>query len=125
MAGKLDPVFKEYCSRFSPLIQKRLKELHQIISKAAPKADVVISYGMPAYKMENVIVYIAGYQNHISLYPTSSGIEAFKKELKNFHTSRGTVQFQHSEKIPQHLITRIVKFRIKETASSLKTHSAR
>jgi len=56
VAGKLDPVFKEYCSRFSPLIQKRLKELHQIISKAAPKADVVISYGMPAYKMENVIV---------------------------------------------------------------------
>lgn len=118
MAGKRNSVFKDYCTRFSPIIQKRLKELHQIIIKAAPKAEVVVSYGMPAYKMEKVIVYIAGYPNHISLYPTSSGIKAFQKELKNYHTSRGTVQFQHSQKLPKQLITRIVKFRIKETAAS-------
>lgn len=73
-----------------------------------------MSYGMPAYRLNGILVYFAAYENHIGFYPTSSGIEAFKHELGDFKWSKGAIQFPLDKPLPSKLVTRIVKFRVKE-----------
>lgn len=69
-----------------------------------------MSYEMPAYKLQGMLVYFAGYKNHIGLYPTGSGIEVFKKEIKDYKLSKGTIQFPLAKPIPSELVTKIVAF---------------
>ena len=102
----------KYLEGFPQEVQNQLGQLRQIIRLAAPEADEVISYGMPAYKWKGILVYFAGYKSHIGFYPTSSGIEAFKSELTGFKWSKGTIQFPVGQPLPIGLITRIVKFRM-------------
>ena len=104
----------EYHSTFPPGTRKKLKDINAAIKKAAPGAEESISYNMPAFKHHGVLVYYAGYKNHIGFYPTGSGITAFEKELSGYKTSKGTVQFPLEASLPLPLITRIVKFRVKE-----------
>ena len=104
----------EYHSTFPPGTRKKLKDLNAAIKKAAPGAEELISYNMPAFKLHGVLVYYAGYKNHIGFYPTGSAITAFEKELSGYKTSKGTVQFPLETSLPLPLITRIVKFRVKE-----------
>jgi len=103
----------EYISRFPADVQLSLEKLHKTIRSAAPKAEEVISYQMPAYKYHGIVVYFAAHKNHIGLYPTAAGIEAFKKELSAYKGSRGTVQFPFDKPLPLGLISQIVKFRVK------------
>ena len=103
-----------YIAGYPKETQKNLKQLRATIKKAAPQAEEVISYGMPAYKWNGMLVYFAAYEKHIGFYPGSSGIAAFKKELASYKTSKGTVQFPVDEPVPLPLIARIVKFRLKE-----------
>lgn len=104
----------EYLSAFPVTTQKLLQEVRQAIKKAAPKAEEMISYNMPAFKFHGALVYYAAYKNHIGFYPTSSGIRVFKEELGNYKTSKGAIQFPVDKPIPLNLISRIVKFRAKE-----------
>jgi uncharacterized protein YdhG (YjbR/CyaY superfamily) len=69
---------------------------------------------MPAYKQNGMLVYFAAYAKHIGFYPTSSGIAAFKKEISSYKSSKGAVQFPIDKPLPAGLITKIVKFRVKE-----------
>jgi len=101
-----------YIMRFAPTTQKLLKQLRATIKKAAPLAEEVISYGMPAYKYHGILVYFAGYEHHIGFYPTASGIENFKKEIAGFKHSKGAVQFPPDKPLPLSLVTAIVKFRV-------------
>lgn len=103
-----------YIAGYPKETQKNLKLLRATIKKAAPQAEEIISYGMPAYKWNGMLVYFAAYEKHIGFYPGSSGIAAFKKELASYKTSKGTVQFPVDEPVPLPLIARIVKFRLKE-----------
>lgn len=104
----------KYIAGFTKDKQKLLKQLRAAIRKAAPKAQEVISYGMPAFKQDGMLVYFAGWKDHIGFYPTSSGIKAFKKDLSGFKVSKGTVQFSLDKPLPTGLVTRIVKFKVKE-----------
>lgn len=106
----------EYISTFPDNIQKILKEIRQTIKKAAPEAAEVISYKIPTFKLNGNLVHFAAFKNHIGFYPTPSGIEKFKKELLPYKVSKGTVQFQLDKPIPLNLITKIVKFRVKENS---------
>ena len=103
-----------YIAGYPKETQRSLKQLRATIKKAAPQAEEIISYGMPAYKWNGMLVYFAAYEKHIGFYPGSSGIAAFKKELASYKTSKGTVQFPVEEPVPLPLIARIVKFRLKE-----------
>jgi uncharacterized protein YdhG (YjbR/CyaY superfamily) len=94
--------------------QKRLSEIRLLIKQAAPAAEEIISYQMPAYKLHGMLVYFAGYKNHIGFYPTASGIKQFELEIVAYKHSKGAVQFPINEPIPAELVTRIVAFRIKE-----------
>ena len=113
----------EYFATLAPKQRKLLTELRKTITKAAPKAEEVISYNIPAVRQGDVLVYYAAYAKHIGFYPTSSPIVAFKKELVGYKVSRGTVQFPIDEPIPDKLVTQIVKFRLKEVAEKAKKRS--
>ena len=110
-----------YIASFPEETQMVLDKMRDIIKKAAPKAVEVISYGMPAFKMHGVLVFFAAWKTHIGFYPHSSGIAAFKKELSIYKNSKGAVQFPMEKPLPAGLITKIVKFRIKEDMLKAKT----
>lgn len=106
----------EYIEDFPKATQALLNQLRAVIKKAAPDAEEIISYQMPAYKYNGPLVYFAGYKNHIGFYPTPQGITAFKKELSVYKGSKGAVQFPLDEKLPLDLITKIVKYRVKQNS---------
>ena len=101
----------EYISTFPESTQIILQQLRTIIKKAAPKSTELISYNMPAYKQNGVLVYFAGYKNHIGFYPTGNGVAVFKDRLDDYKTSKGAIQFPLDKKLPVKLITEIVKYR--------------
>lgn len=103
----------EYLSVFPANTKAKLETLRTTIKKAAPGAEELISYNMPAYKQDGILVYFAGYKGHIGFYPTGSGIEAFKKELSSYEGSKGAVRFPLDQPLPLSLISKIVKYRIK------------
>jgi uncharacterized protein YdhG (YjbR/CyaY superfamily) len=103
-----------YIASFPKETQTLLEQLRATIKKAAPEAEELISYQMPAYKYNGMLVYFAGYKNHIGFYPTASGIANFTKELSVFKSSKGAVQFPLDRPLPLQLVTKIVKFRVKE-----------
>ena len=104
----------EYIEQFPANIQAILQKLRDTIKKTAPAAEELISYQMPAFKYHGMLVYFAGYKNHIGFYPTSSPMKVFKDRLTNYKTSKGAIQFPINEAIPLTLVKDIVKFRIKE-----------
>ena len=112
-----------YISTFPSDIQNKLQTLRACIRKAAPRAEEIISYRMPAYRYHGVLVYFAGYKNHIGFYPTGSGVQEFKKELSVYKGAKGSVQFPIDQPIPTTLIARIVKFRLRENESKLAIKS--
>jgi len=104
----------EYVAAQPKTVQQLINKLRSTIKAAAPKAEEVISYQMPAYKHHGMLVYFAVWPKHIGFYPTPGGIEAFKKELAAYELSKGTIKFPLDKTIPYNLITRIVKYRVKE-----------
>lgn len=112
----------EYQSTFPAGIVERLEQVRTIIKKAAPEAEEVISYQIPAYKYQGFLVYYSGYKNHISLsYPFSDALLAeFKEELSKYKVSKSAIQFPHKDPLPASLIKRIVQFRLKENKAKVK-----
>lgn len=108
------PTVDLYLADFPLETMLLLNQLRETIRKAAPEAEEVISYQMPAYKFHGMLVYFAGCKNHIGFYPTSSGIANFKKELSSYKSSRGSVQFPLDQPLPLELISEIVRFRVVE-----------
>ncbi len=104
----------EYIALFPDDVQKKLRELRAVIKAAAPDAGEKISYQMPAFTLHGNLVYFAAFKNHIGFYPAPRGIEEFKDELSAYKGAKGSVQFPLNEPIPYDLITKIVKFRVKE-----------
>jgi uncharacterized protein YdhG (YjbR/CyaY superfamily) len=88
--------------------------MRQTIKKAAPEAEEVISYSMPAFKYNGMLVYFATYKNHIGFYATPTGHSEFKEELSVYKQGKGSVQFPLTQPLPLDLISRIVQFRMKE-----------
>jgi len=104
-----------YIEMFPPEVREKLEIIRLTIKEAAPGAVETISYRMPAYKLDKrVLVYFAGYKNHIGFYPTSLGISAFKEQIAGYQNSKGAVQFPLDEPLPRALITEMVKFRVDE-----------
>ena len=111
----------EYIATFPKNVRDVLEELRRVIKDSAPNAEETISYGIPTFDLDGRhLVHFAAYKNHVGFYPTSQGIEAFKKELSVFKTSKGTVQFPLDKPIPFDLVRKIVKFRVKENEAKKK-----
>lgn len=110
----------EYIAGLPAGIQKILEELRSAIRKAAPGAEETINYGIPTFTLNGNLVHFAAYKNHIGFYPTPGGIEAFKKELSIYEGAKGSVQFPIEKPLPLDLVTKVVKFRVKENAERVK-----
>jgi len=104
----------EYIGRFDPEVQSKLNQLRKVILEAAPGAAERISYQMPAFDYFGILVYFAAFENHIGLYPTPSGMEAFSKEFSAYKTGKGSVQFPMEDPLPYSLVSDVVKFRVAE-----------
>lgn len=109
-----------YIAQFPEETRVQLETIRAIIRKAAPKAEEIISYGMPTYRMNKALVHFAGYKEHVGFYPSPQPIVEFKKELAKYKTSKGAVQFPLDQKIPAALVTKIVKYRIKQDTAAVK-----
>src|SRR6478672_3049162 len=110
----------EYISTFPANTKRILKQVRKTIKAAAPQAEDVISYNMPASKLNSVLVYYAAYEKHIGFYPTASGIKVFEDQLGDYKFSKGAIQFPIDKPMPVDLITKIVKFRVRETQGKEK-----
>jgi uncharacterized protein YdhG (YjbR/CyaY superfamily) len=114
----------DYINQFPDEIKSMLESIRAAIKKAAPKSVEVISYGMPAFKQNKVLVYFAVGKNHMGFYPTPNPIKVFSKELESYKTSKGAIQFPLDKKIPLSLISKITKNRVKEDLELLLKHKA-
>ena len=112
---------EDYLSSFPSTVKTLLEKVRKTITTAAPDAEEVLSYHMPAYKYYGMLVYFAAHKNHIGFYPFTSAVEAFKKELSAYEGAKGSVKFPIGKPLPLSLITKIVKFRVKENLEKAKT----
>src|SRR5438093_686087 len=96
----------EYIAAFPQATQVIIGQVRNAIKKAAPQAEEVISYAMPAYRWNGILVYFAAYEKHIGFYPTGSAIAAFKKDLSVYKGAKGSVQFPLNKPMPLGLITK-------------------
>jgi uncharacterized protein YdhG (YjbR/CyaY superfamily) len=95
--------------------QKKLREMHACIRKAAPGATEGLKWGMPAFSYQKILVTFAAHKTHIGFYPTPSAVSAFAKELSKFTTAKGSIQFPLVKPLPLPLIRKITAFRVRES----------
>ena len=115
----------EYIAACPKNVQKMLKELRKTIKAAAPGAQEKISYQIPTFYLKGNLVHFGAFKDHISFFPTSSGIQAFKKELSIYKGAKGTVQFPLDKPLPLKLISKIVKFRVAENLKRAEMKSSK
>ncbi len=102
----------EYIKSFPLPTQTLLKQIRKTIRAAAPEAEEMISYGIAGYKQYGMLIYFAGFANHVSVYPAPRSAPSFKKELDRYKGGKGTVQFPLNEPLPLDLIKRMVAYRL-------------
>lgn len=103
----------KYVAAAAKPARSMLKEMRALIRSALPaEATETISYRIPAFRHNGIVVWYAAFANHCSLFPTAAVIEMFKDELKDYSTSKGTIQFPTDKPLPKALIKRIVKARV-------------
>ena len=104
----------EYIAAFSPRVQSILKRIRLTIRQAAPAAKEKISYKMPAFTLDGDLIYFAAFKKHIGIFPPVRGDEKLRKETSRYRGEKGNLKFPLDEPIPYALISRLVKFRVKE-----------
>ena len=105
-------------------VRAMLEKLRQVIKKAAPGAEEVISYQMPAFKFHGMLVWYAAFKNQYGLYPLPKTLEVFKDKLAPYELSKGTVRFPFNKPVPVKLVTEIIKYRVKENTEKALLKSA-
>jgi uncharacterized protein YdhG (YjbR/CyaY superfamily) len=114
--GKFSNV-DEYIALYPASVKKGLKLLRKTIRQAAPEAEETISYHMPAYKLNGVIVFFAAMKNHFGFYPTASPMQTFREKLTPYETSKGVIRFPLDKPIPVKLVSEIVRWKVIENLS--------
>ena len=113
----------EYIADCPEDVQKKLKDMRATIKAAAPEATEKISYQIPTFYLKGNLVHFAALKNHIGFYPTPSGVQAFIKETTKYASTKGAIQFPLDEPLPLKLVSKIVKFRVKENLQRAKLKS--
>jgi len=109
---------EEYLAGVPEPARSALEKMRAAIRSAAPReATETISYKMPAFRHNEILVWFAAFSDHCSLFPTAAVIEAFRDELKGFSTSKGTIHFPLGKPLPTALIKKLVKARVAQVES--------
>ena len=109
-----------YIAKFPKPVQALLKKVRRTIRSAAPAATEVISYRIPAYRMQRVLVYFAGFKAHIGLFPPVKGNEALKQAVARYAGPKGNLRFPNAEPLPLALIARIVRHQVRQDKAKRK-----
>lgn len=116
LSKKLKPAtIEDYILSAPENTQEKLWQMHYCITKAAPGATENLKWNVPAYSYKRILVTFAVFKNHIGFFPTPLVVKAFAKELAKYKTASASVQFPLAEKLPLPLITKMVKYRVKQS----------
>jgi len=105
----------EYIAAAPLPVQEKLYQLLACIRKAAPGAEESLKWGKPAFSYDRILVVFAASKNHVGFYPTPSAVKAFAKELSGYKTGSGSIQFPLDKPLPVSLVSKITRFRVKES----------
>lgn len=109
----------EYIQGFDGVPRQRVEQMRQLIRSILPSADERISYGIPAYFVEGkLIIYFAGYDNHIGMYPGRTNSDAYNKLAAQYAHGKSTAQFKHSDALPEDIIRDFIQTRLIEVGVS-------
>jgi len=125
MGSKKVESIDEYIANCPEDVQKKLRELRAIIKASAPEAAEKISYQIPTFYLKGNLVHFAAFKNHIGFYPTPSGVQAFLKETSKYASTKGAIQFPLDKPLPLKLVSKIVKFRVKENLKRAEIKSGK
>jgi len=127
MAGKRKTPrdIDDYISGFTPDVQRVLQRIRSTVRKAAPAAEEMISYQMPAFTQNGVLVYFAAFKTHIGLYPPVRGNASIQKAVAPYAGEKGNLRFPLDEPIPYALITRIAKLRLSQNLAKAAVRKRR
>jgi uncharacterized protein YdhG (YjbR/CyaY superfamily) len=120
-SSKAPESIDEYIAIQPAEVQPLLQKVRETIAKSAPRAEEAIKYQIPTFVLNGNLVHFAAFKNHIGFYPTPSGIENFEAELSGYKMAKGSVQFPLDQAVPFGLISKIVKFRVKENLAKSAT----
>jgi uncharacterized protein YdhG (YjbR/CyaY superfamily) len=111
--GRAPATIAKYLARVPQPARSMLQEMRTAIRSAVPpETTEVISYRIPAFRHNGVVVWYAAFSDHCSLFPTSAVIAAFKRELKDYSTSKGTIHFPTDQPLPTALVRKLVQARV-------------
>jgi uncharacterized protein YdhG (YjbR/CyaY superfamily) len=109
-----------YIASQSIEVRPKLEKLRDVIRKAIPKAEEVISYQMPAFKQNGIVIYFAAFKKHYSIFVRPKYLNVFRSELDAYKTSKSAVNIPLEKSVPVGLVTRIVKYAAKENLEAAK-----
>ncbi|HXE94979.1 MAG TPA: DUF1801 domain-containing protein [Dongiaceae bacterium] len=104
----------EYIDSAPEEAQMKLREMYEILKEVAPEAAEAIKWGSPVFEEKRILFAFAAFKAHLSLMPTPSVMDAFKKELAEYTTGKGSIQFPYAKPLPKALIRKIAALRVKE-----------
>src|SRR6478672_329892 len=113
--------FDEYISTRPPSVRKILERIRRVIRKAAPGAQETISYGIPAFRLDGILLYFAAFKNHVGLYPPIRGDARLQRAMAPYAGEKGNLRFRLDEPIPYALIERIAKLRARQNRAKANT----
>ena len=105
----------EYIKAAPKESREKLLQMQACIRAAAPEAKESLKWGMPAFSYQRILVTFAAFKHHIGFYPTPSAVKTFEKDLLKYNTAKGSIQFPLEKPLPLSLITKITKYRVKES----------
>ena len=115
----------EYIATFPPDVQAVLQKIRTTVAKAVPQAEEKISYRIPAFMLDGIVIYFAAFKNHIGIFPPVREDAALLKQIAPYAGPKGNLQFPLDETIPLNLITRIVKLRLEQNLARAKNPQPR
>ena len=114
IAGPKPASIDKYIAAHPPAVRAILRKIRRTVRDAVPDAEETISYRMPAFKLDGVLLYFAAFKNHIGLFPPVRGDATLQRAVKRYAGPKGNLRFPLDEPIPYGLIKRIVKVRAKQ-----------
>lgn len=115
-----------YIASRPPEHHKSLQQLRALAHECIPGAEECINYSMPALRSHGrVIVWFASFQHHVGLFPRAKAIEVYADELSAYSTSKGTIRFDHTARLPVALIRKVIRFCLKEQQSIAESKKSR
>jgi uncharacterized protein YdhG (YjbR/CyaY superfamily) len=106
-----------YIAAFPPEVAGALRKVRSTIRRAAPAAEEIISYRMPALRQNGIVVYFAAFTHHIGIFPPVRGDPGLEKALAPYRGPKGNLRFPLDQPIPYKLIERIVRLRVKQNGA--------